>query len=73
LFPRKTYRQTIQHDIVRWNSVNADPAGQNAGHCISMLIAWTLDEEDELRCPISMGVSDIFTSSPELLARLLGR
>ncbi len=73
LLPWKTYRQTIQHDIVRWNAVNADPGGQNAGQHISMLIAWTLDDEDELRCLINMGVSGIITNSPELLAKLLGR
>jgi len=73
LFPWKTYRQTIQHDIIRWNTVNADPGGQNAGQRISMLIAWTLDDEDELRCLIKMGVSGVITNSPELLAKLLGR
>jgi glycerophosphoryl diester phosphodiesterase len=71
--PWKTYRQTIQHDIVRWNAVNADPGGQNAGRRISMLVAWTLDDEDELRCLVRMGVSGIITNSPELLAKLLGR
>jgi glycerophosphoryl diester phosphodiesterase len=69
--PWRTYRQTIQHDIVRWNTVNADTARQNAGQRISMLIAWTLDDEDELRCLIRMGVSGVITNSPELLAKLL--
>ena len=71
--PWQTYRQTIEHDIKRWNAVNADPGGQNAGQRISMLIAWTLDDEDELRCLVKMGVSGIITDSPELLAKLLGR
>jgi glycerophosphoryl diester phosphodiesterase len=73
LFPWKTYRLTIEHDIGRWNAVNADPAGQNAGRRISHLIAWTIDDEDELRCLAKMGVSGIITNKTERLARVLGR
>jgi glycerophosphoryl diester phosphodiesterase len=72
IFPWKTYRQTIEYDIRRWNAVNADPDGENAGQLISMLITWTVDDEDELRCLIKMGVSGIITNSPELLAKLIG-
>jgi Glycerophosphoryl diester phosphodiesterase family len=72
-FPWRTYRSTIKYDIGRWNSVNADPAGQNDNKPISMLIAWTLNDEDELRCLVKMGVSGIITDSPELLAKILGR
>jgi glycerophosphoryl diester phosphodiesterase len=73
LFPWKTYRRTIEYDIGRWNEVNADPGGQNSGNPIELLIAWTLDDEDELRCLVRMGVAGIITNAPELLAKILGR
>jgi glycerophosphoryl diester phosphodiesterase len=73
LFPWKTYRRTIEYDIGRWNQVNAAPSAQNSGVHIDLLIAWTVDEEDELRCLVDMGVSGIITNHTDVLARILGR
>lgn len=73
LFPWRTYRRTLEYDSGRWNAVNADPAGENAGKPIEFLIAWTINEEDELRCLAKLGVWGTISDSPELLARVLGR
>lgn len=73
LFPWRTYRETIAYDIKRWNAVNADPAKWNAGQKIEYLIAWTIDDEDEMRCLVDMGVSGIITDYTDVLAKVVGR
>jgi glycerophosphoryl diester phosphodiesterase len=73
LLPWRTYRRTIAYDIQRWNEVNANPAAENAGKRIEALIAWTVDDEDELRCLVKMGVGGVITDAPETLASILGR
>ena len=73
VFPWKTYKRTLGHDVRRWNHVNSDPGLYNGGTRIDHLIAWTVNEEDELRCLVSMKVSGIITDEPRRLADLLGR
>jgi glycerophosphoryl diester phosphodiesterase len=72
-FPWKTYKRTLGYDITRWNDVNSDPEANNAGTRIDHLIAWTVNDEDELRCLIKLKVSGIITDEPRRLAGLLGR
>lgn len=61
LFPWRMYRRTIGYDIDRWNRVNTDPARFNAGVRIDTLVAWTINDKDEMRCLARMGVSGIIT------------
>ena len=61
LFPWRVYRRTIGYDIGRWNDVNANPTAQNAGVRIDSLIAWTINDKDEMECLAQMGVSGIIT------------
>jgi hypothetical protein len=61
LFVWRIYRRTIQYDIGRWNIVNADPAAENAGVRIESLIAWTINDKEEMECLARMGVSGIIT------------
>mgnify|MGYP001432923417 CR=1 FL=1 len=76
LFPWKVYRRTIEHDIRQWNKVNSDPARFNAGVKIESLVAWTINETDEMKCLAQMGVSGIITDKIKDLvdvAREVGR
>jgi len=43
------------------NQINSDPAGQNAGILLDSLIAWTIDDKDEMACLTERGVSGIIT------------
>jgi len=69
--PWRTYRRTIAHDVERWNQVNANPGTENAGRRIDHLIAWTVNDFDELKCLVDMGVSGIITDSPVTLASIV--
>jgi glycerophosphoryl diester phosphodiesterase len=62
LFPWRVYRQTIAYDIGRWNQVNANPATGNNGVRIDSLVAWTIDDKDEMTCLAQMGVTGIITN-----------
>ena len=76
LFPWKMYRRTIEYDVGRWNQVNSDAATYNAGVRIKSLVAWTIDETDEMNCLAKMGVSGIITNKIADLASVaaaLGR
>ena len=66
LFPWRTYRRTIEYDIRRRNQVNANPTVQNAGVQIDSLVAWTINDTDEMACLTQMGVSGIITDKIEL-------
>ena len=44
------------------NQINSDPAGQNAGIRLDSLIAWTINDKDEIACLTEMGVSGIITA-----------
>jgi hypothetical protein len=44
------------------NQINSDPAGQNAGIRLDSLIAWTINDKDEMACLTEMGVSGIITT-----------
>jgi glycerophosphoryl diester phosphodiesterase len=57
----RIYRRTIEYDIEQWNKVNADPARLNAGVKIDSLVAWTINDADEMKCLARMGVSGIIT------------
>lgn len=72
-FPWKTYKRTLGHDIGRWNEVNSNPGLHNGGTRIDHLIAWTVNDEEELCCLVNMKLSGIITDEPRLLADLLGR
>ena len=61
LFPWRIYRRTMEYDIGRWNDVNANPASKNAGVRIDSLVAWTINDKDEMQCLTQMGVSGIIT------------
>jgi glycerophosphoryl diester phosphodiesterase len=61
LFPWRIYRQTIEYDVGRWNQVNANPAATNNGVMIDSLVAWTINDKDEMTCLSRMGVSGIIT------------
>jgi hypothetical protein len=61
LFPWTVYRSIIDYDLMRWRIVNADPAQYNGGRSIDMLVAWTINEYDELACLADAGVSGIIT------------
>lgn len=61
LFGWPIYRRTIEYDIGRWNKVNANPTSNNAGVRIDSLIAWTINDKDEMGCLADMGVSGIIT------------
>lgn len=41
--------------------MNSDPARYNARIKIDNLIAWTINESDEMKCLAQMGVSGIIT------------
>lgn len=74
--PWKVYRRTIQYDIEQWNKVNSDPARFNAGIKINALVAWTINEPDEMKCLAQMGVSGIITDEIKKLidiAEAVGR
>ena len=43
------------------NQINSDPAGQNAGIRLDSLIAWTINDKDEMAYLMEMGVSGIIT------------
>jgi glycerophosphoryl diester phosphodiesterase len=60
-FAWRIYRRTMEYDIRRRNQVNADPLAQNAGVRIDSLIAWTINDKDEMACLTQMGVSGIIT------------
>lgn len=61
LFPWRVYRRTMEYDIGRRNAVNAAPAAKNAGVRIDSLVAWTINEKDEMQCLTRMGVSGVIT------------
>jgi glycerophosphoryl diester phosphodiesterase len=61
IFPWRVYRRTIDYDIGRWNRVNSDPSRFNAGVKINALVAWTINNKDEMQCLIKMGVTGIIT------------
>ncbi len=61
LFPWRVYRRTMEYDVGRRDEVNANPAAMNAGVRIASLIAWTINDADEMGCLTTMGVSGIIT------------
>ena len=67
LFPWKIYRRTIEYDIKQWNKVNYEPGRFNSGIKITDLIAWTIDDYDEMKCLAKMGVSGIITDDIQTL------
>ena len=72
LFPWRVYRRTIEHDIGRRNEVNANPGTKNAGVRIGSLVAWTINERDEMECLVRMGVSGVITDKIAELAAVAG-
>jgi glycerophosphoryl diester phosphodiesterase len=43
------------------NQINSEPAGQNVGIRLDPLIAWTINDKDDMACLTQMGVSGIIT------------
>jgi glycerophosphoryl diester phosphodiesterase len=66
------YKRVIGYDIKRANEVNGDPGARNAGQRIDYLIAWTVNEEDELKCLVRTNVSGVITDEIELMRRIVG-
>ena len=67
----RLYKRTIAYDIERWSEVNGDTATQNAGQRIEQLIAWTVNDREELECLVRMNVSGIITDEVKILRELL--
>jgi glycerophosphoryl diester phosphodiesterase len=67
IFPWRTYRRVIEYDIGKWRLVNSEPGKYNDGKKVDWLVAWTINERDEMECLASMGVSGIITDEIELL------
>jgi len=61
LFMWRLYRRTVAYDIDRWNEVNSDPGTLNSGVKIDSLVAWTINDADEMSCLSRMGVTGIIT------------
>jgi glycerophosphoryl diester phosphodiesterase len=58
--PWETYRKVIEYDIQRWEEYNLNP-NLNKGNQISKLIAWTINDINEMKWLIQQGVSGIIT------------
>jgi len=59
--PLRVAKEGLHHAIRRKTRSNSDPAGQNAGIRLDSLIAWTINDKDEMACLTQMGVSGIIT------------
>jgi glycerophosphoryl diester phosphodiesterase len=64
------YKRVIGYDIKRANQVDGDPATYNAGRRIDQLIAWTVNDPDELSCLVRTRVTGIITDEIEHLRQL---
>jgi glycerophosphoryl diester phosphodiesterase len=66
LAPWTTYRRVVQHDIRLLNRLQCHAPGQ----LLPALISFTIDQEEELRTLVKMGVAGIQTNRPDLLRKI---
>lgn len=64
--PKQSYRETIKYDVELRRNHNANPANKP----VEKLIGWTVDEEDEMKDLIQLGVDGLLTNKPELLYKV---
>jgi glycerophosphoryl diester phosphodiesterase len=64
--PWHVYQTIIQYDTHRWDQFNLDPRANN-GHQIEKLIAWTIDDRDEMDWLLAQGVSGVITDDIPML------
>ena len=66
LAPWTTHRRIVQHDIRLLNRLQRNASGQPQ----PSIISYTIDEEEELRTLVSMGVAGIQTNRPDVLRKI---
>jgi glycerophosphoryl diester phosphodiesterase len=64
--PWTTYRRVIEHDLRKCMEHNSS----NPDACIERLIGFTINDPEEMRCLIRMGLSGIQTDRPGLLRQV---
>jgi hypothetical protein len=67
LFPWAVYQSVIEYDVRRWREVRAAASGDKS---IDMLVAWTVNDREELEWLVGQGVSGIITDEIRLLNSL---
>jgi len=66
LAPWTTHRRIVQHDIRLLNRLQRNAPGQPQ----PSIISFTIDDEEELRTLVSMGVAGIQTNRPDVLRKI---
>ena len=66
LAPWTTHRRIVQHDIRLLNRLRRQAPGQPQ----PAMISFTIDDEEELRTLVSMGVAGIQTNRPDVLRKI---
>jgi glycerophosphoryl diester phosphodiesterase len=66
LAPWTTHRRIVQHDIRLLNSLQRNASGQHQ----PSIISFTIDDEEELRTLVSLGVAGIQTNRPDVLRKI---
>jgi glycerophosphoryl diester phosphodiesterase len=66
LAPWTTYRRVVQHDMRLLNRLRRNAPGRP----LPSLISFTIDEEEEIRTLLKMGVAGIITNRPALLRQV---
>jgi glycerophosphoryl diester phosphodiesterase len=64
--PWHVYQTIVEYDIHRWDQFNLDPR-TNKGRQIDKLIAWTIDDRNELDWLLMQGVSGVITDDIPML------
>jgi glycerophosphoryl diester phosphodiesterase len=64
--PWHVYQKIIEYDVHRWDEFNLNPK-TNKGRQIDKLIAWTIDDRDELDWLVAQGVSGVITDDVPML------
>jgi glycerophosphoryl diester phosphodiesterase len=64
--PWHVYQKIIEYDVRRWDEFNLNPK-TNKGRQIDKLIAWTIDDRDELDWSVAQGVSGVITDDVPML------
>ena len=67
LAPWTTYRRVVQYDIRLLNRLQRNASGQP----LPSLMSFTIDEEEELRTLVEMGVEGIQTNRPAVLRKIV--
>jgi glycerophosphoryl diester phosphodiesterase len=64
--PWHVYQTIIQYDTQKWDQFNLDPK-TNQGRQIDKLIAWTIDDANEMDWLLTQGVSGVITDDVPML------